>query len=159
MATESSSEPTLTRPTFTVGEVIERCGVSKSTVKRRLRDGAFPNATQDDPANPQSPWRIPIEDLLAAGLNPGRPTPPEGQTPVTEPIGDAPAGPVEPTVTLTLARYTELVEEAAKAEALQELAWAWKTAHDTAQRQLMPAAADVVDIRDQAPKRKWFNRA
>lgn len=157
VVTESSPEPLLNRPTFTVGEVIERCGVSKSTVKRRLRDGTFPNATQDDPANPQSPWRIPIEDLLAAGLNPGRPTPPEDRTPVTESTGDTPAGPVEPTVTLTLARYTELVEQAAKAEALQDLAWAWKTAHDTAQRQLMPGP--VVDIREPAPKRKWFNRA
>lgn len=158
MVTESSSEPLLNRPTFTVGEVVERCGVSKSTVKRRLRDGAFPNATQDDPTNPQSPWRIPIEDLLAAGLNPGRPTPPEGQTPVTEPTGGTPAVPAEPTVALTLARYTELVEQAAKAEALQDLAWAWKTAHDTAQRQLMPST-DILDIREQTPKRKWFNRA
>jgi len=109
---------------------------------------------QDDSANPQSPCRIPIEDLLAAGLNPGRPTPPEGQTPVTEPTVEPPA---EPTVTLTPARYTELVEEAAKAEALQELAWAWKTAHDSAQRQLMPSP-EVADIRAEATKRKWFNR-
>lgn len=153
MASESSGEPTMTRPVFTVGEVIERCGVSKSTVKRRLREGAFPNAFQDEPENPQSPWRIPIEDLLAAGLNPGKPSAPEGVTPVAEPSTEPPA---EPTVTLSLSQYTRLVEEAAKVETLQDLAWAWKTAHDTAQRQLMPP--DVIDMRDQA-KRRWFNRS
>jgi hypothetical protein len=154
MATEPTAAPP-PRPAFTVGEVVERCGVSKSTVKRRLREGSFPSAFQDDPANPQSPWRIPVEDLLAAGLNPGRPSPPDPPTPATE-------LPPEPTVTLPLGEYRRLVEAAAQAEVLRELSWAWKTAHDTAQRQLpaapqAPPAPAVVDVRERK-RRRLFGR-
>jgi hypothetical protein len=158
------TEPTLNRPTFTVGEVVHRCGVSKSTVKRRLREGAFPNAYQDDPTNPQSPWRIPVEDLLAAGLNPGKPGPPDPQTPVTELTAESAT---EPTVTLRLSEYRELVEAASQAEVLRELAWAWKTAHDTAQRQLPPSTSSstgndamaVVDVRDQKRRRLFRKKS
>ncbi len=155
-----ATEPTLNRPVFTVGEVVDRCGVSKSTVKRRLREGAFPGAFQEEPANAQSPWRIPVEDLLAAGLNPGKPSPPDPQTPVTEPTA-------EPTVILRLSEYRELVEAAAQTDVLRELAWAWKAAHDTAQRQLPPAPAPapapaddpgVVDVRERK-RRRLFSKA
>ena len=152
-----ATEPTLNRPIFTVGEVVDRCGVSKSTVKRRLRDGAFPGAFQEDPTNAQSPWQIPIEDLLAVGLNPGKPSPPDTPNPATEPTHEPAA---EPTVTLPLSEYRQLVEAAAQTEVLRELAWAWKSAHDTAQRQLPPAteeAAPVVDLRDRR-RRRLFSK-
>jgi hypothetical protein len=155
-----ATEPTLERPTFTVGEVVDRCGVSKSTVKRRLREGAFPGAFQEDPASAQSPWRIPVEDLLAAGLNPGKPSPPDPVNPVSEPMAERP---VEPTVTLPLSEYRQLVEASAQTEVLRELAWAWKTAHDTAQRQLPAVAppddtAAIVDVRDRK-RRRLFSKA
>ena len=44
-----------------------------NTIKRRRAAGAFPNAISDD----NGVWRIPLADLLAAGLNPGHPTDPE----------------------------------------------------------------------------------
>lgn len=161
------TEPTSNRPKFTVGEVVARCGVSKSTVRRRLREGAFPNACQDDSSNPQSPWRIPIEDLLAEGLNPGRPSPPDHVNPVREPTVDTTPDTTrdttrEPTVTLPLSEYRELLQAASQTEVLRELAWAWKAAHDTAQRQLPPAPAApqagvVVDVRDRK-RRRLFSK-
>ncbi len=39
------------------------------TIKRRLRNGAFPNATRGaGHGNREAPWLIPVADLLAAGL-------------------------------------------------------------------------------------------
>ena len=62
------------------------------------------------------------------------------------------------TVTLPLSEYRQLVEASAQTEVLRELAWAWKTAHDTAQRQLPAVAtpddtAAVVDVRDRKRRR------
>ena len=48
---------------LTVAQAVERSGVSTSSVKRRLRDGGFPNAVQEERR-----WLIPAGDLHAAGL-------------------------------------------------------------------------------------------
>lgn len=61
---------------FTQREAAEACGISIETIKRRRTAGAFPGAEADD----RGVWRIPLADLLAAGLNPGRPAPPEETT-------------------------------------------------------------------------------
>lgn len=52
------------------------CGVSKSTIKRRLTRGDLPNATKDAHGR----WQVPLTDLIAAGLRPGRPSPPDDLT-------------------------------------------------------------------------------
>lgn len=57
-----------TRQAWTITEVAQRCGVSKSTVRRYQVDGKFPNAWKDQSKPPQ--WRIPVEDLLAVGWKP-----------------------------------------------------------------------------------------
>lgn len=63
---------------FTVREVVNTCGVSESTVKRRLKENppAFPSAFQARAGGDyiEGTWLIPLTDLLAAGYNPGRPT-------------------------------------------------------------------------------------
>lgn len=56
------------RPSWTISETAQRCGVSKSTVRRYREDGKFPNAWKDGSKPPQ--WRIPLEDLLAVGWKP-----------------------------------------------------------------------------------------
>lgn len=43
-----------------------------ATVRRRIKDGSFPNAEQ----GARGAWLIPVTDLIAAGLNPGQPSPP-----------------------------------------------------------------------------------
>lgn len=61
------------RPTWSIARAASECGVSVSTIKRRLRDGRFPNAVQGAGAA----WSIPVQDLISAGLTPGKPALPD----------------------------------------------------------------------------------
>ena len=56
----------MTRPSWTINASADLCGVSKSTVRRYLDAGRFPNAFKDT----RGAWKIPIEDLLAVGWKP-----------------------------------------------------------------------------------------
>lgn len=60
----------MSRPSWTIVEAAELCGVSKSTVRRYRESGKFPNAFKDT----GGAWKIPIEDLLAVGWSPVDPT-------------------------------------------------------------------------------------
>ena len=59
---------------FTQAEAAVQCGVSPITIRRKRESGQFPNAHQ---ADSRGTWVIPMADLLAAGLNPGKPTSPD----------------------------------------------------------------------------------
>lgn len=59
---------------WTLTEAAQQCSVSRSTIRRYRESGKFPNAEK---LNGQ--WVIPVSDLIAAGLNPGRPSPPDEQ--------------------------------------------------------------------------------
>lgn len=62
------------RPSWSIGEAAERCGVSKSTVRRYRESGRFPDAFKDD----AGAWKIPLTNLLAVGWSPVDPeSPPE----------------------------------------------------------------------------------
>lgn len=61
------------RPSWDLGESAERCGVSRSTVRRYREQGRFPNAFKDS----SGAWKIPLEDLLAVGWKPNAPAQPE----------------------------------------------------------------------------------
>lgn len=61
---------------WTLSVAARECGVSKSTLKRRLTEDAFPHAFKDSSGS----WKIPVGDLIAAGLEPGRPSPGVDQT-------------------------------------------------------------------------------
>lgn len=52
------------RPTFGLTEAAKLTGTSRSTMKRKLAAGEFPNATKDEDGT----WRFSPGDLLAAGL-------------------------------------------------------------------------------------------
>ena len=54
------------RPKWTLSEAAERTGMSRSTLRRRLDQGKFPGAYRDQAKQ----WRIPLTDLLAAGITP-----------------------------------------------------------------------------------------
>lgn len=70
------------RPSWGVQQAARECGVSPATIRRRLKDGSLPNAEQ----GARGAWLIPVTDLIAAGLNPGQPSPPDHeQGVVTDP--------------------------------------------------------------------------
>jgi hypothetical protein len=61
-------------PSLTIAEAARLCGVSASTIRRYLAAGRFPTAHQQPGPIPgqRGLWRIPTQDLLAAGLRPGQ---------------------------------------------------------------------------------------
>jgi Helix-turn-helix domain len=61
-------------PSLTIAEAARQCGVSTSTIRRYLAAGRFPTAHQQpSPISGQRGlWRIPTQDLVAAGLRPGQ---------------------------------------------------------------------------------------
>lgn len=97
-----------TRPSWTITEAAQRCGVSKSTVRRYREDGKFPNAWKDQSKPPQ--WRIPLEDLLAVGWRPVDPD----EAPAGQPV-DTPSERVRELESL-------LALERAKREAAERIA-------------------------------------
>jgi hypothetical protein len=69
-------------PSLTITEAAQMCGVSASTIRRHLAAGRFPTAQQQASAVPgqRGLWRIPTQDLLAAGLRPRQaPVPDQAQ--------------------------------------------------------------------------------
>lgn len=63
---------------FSLAGAAAACGVARSTIRRRLDKGDFPNARRVSvPGEPETTaaWRIPAADLVAAGLPPNRPDP------------------------------------------------------------------------------------
>jgi len=54
------------RPEFTIAHITEQFDVSRSTVRRGLTNGRFPNAKKDHHGR----WVIPVDDVLQAGITP-----------------------------------------------------------------------------------------
>ena len=69
-----------TRPAWTLTEAVARTGASRSTLRRYLDAGKFPNAYKDT----SKAWRFPLEDLLAAGLSVSEPPAERAQSTPTE---------------------------------------------------------------------------
>lgn len=63
-------------PTMGMAGAVRATGVSRSTMQRRLREGAIPGAHRGDDGD----WVIPVVGLISAGMTP-RTTPPETSTP------------------------------------------------------------------------------
>jgi len=59
-------------PAVTIRDAAAACRLSPRTIRRKVADGAFPNAYKagEDDAEPSGIWMIPVADLEAAGLNP-----------------------------------------------------------------------------------------
>ena len=108
----------MNRPAWTISEVVERTGASRSTIRRYRDAGKFPHAFKDSAGT----WREPIEDLLAAGLSVSDPARAE---PVSQVSEQAQLAPEQATVTLR-EKVTELERalavEQARNEGLQRAA-------------------------------------
>jgi excisionase family DNA binding protein len=74
----SSEHDLWSRPSLTIAEAARLCGVSASTIRRYLAAGRFPAAHRQPSPIPgqRGLWRIPTQDLFAAGLRPGQDRPP-----------------------------------------------------------------------------------
>lgn len=105
---------------FTLSEAATACGVSRSRIRRMLDAGEFPNAVQEgDPEKGASArvWRVPLADLLAAGLMPNR----EPDSPATYPGKDAEQGEQVAGQELADLRH-ELALERTRREAAEDIA-------------------------------------
>ncbi len=71
-------------PMLTIAEAVDATQTSESTIKRRLRSGAFPNAVR----TADGKWMIPLGDLSAAGLRPGKMAKPDPVTPSNDRVRD-----------------------------------------------------------------------
>jgi predicted DNA-binding transcriptional regulator AlpA len=77
----------MSRPAWTLTEAVQRTGASRSTLRRYLDAGKFPNAYKDS----SKAWRFPLEDLLAAGLSVSEPPAERAQSAPTEQVSTASA--------------------------------------------------------------------
>lgn len=73
--TDTATTDARQRPSLTLSEAATATATSRSTVRRRLDAGELPSAWREDgPDGPATgPWRIPVNDLLAAGFRLNRP--------------------------------------------------------------------------------------
>lgn len=142
-----------TRQAWTITEVAQRCGVSKSTVRRYRESGRFPSAWKDD----SQQWRIPLEDLLAVGWKPVDPDR------VSEPAPPV-SGPTERERELE----SLLAVERAKREAAERIAdMAQESVEDLRRAMRMleagsvsnpePAPAAPVSAPMEAPRKRWWS--
>ncbi len=156
-----------TRPSLTLSEAASVCGVSRSTIRRKHEAGDFPNAFKSGPDNA---WRIPVTDLLGAGLNPGRPSPPDEVSEPDERVRAEtvimPRSELEGLKEqLTYERHRASVAEARLSERGETVS-ALKEALSEARQRAIEAApavrqtpAAVVDVRDpnpSEPSRTWW---
>ncbi len=158
-----------TRPRLTLSAAAAACAVSRSTLRRRLTQGAFPNAVRDA----DGAWTVPVGDLLAAGLrvNAPRVSSEQGQPVAVSRLADPAhrprAGPVEQGhpgegEQALAARVVELERALAVAQ----------TRADGAERLAAERAARIEDLRGALrmleaaprpsaggpPRRRWWQR-
>jgi len=149
MTTDSSGYTRQDRPRWSLSEAARRCGVGRATLQRKIEAGHIPGATKTD-----NGWSIGVEDLLAAGLHPDRPTPPAVQKhSAREPALAAP-GPVTQHVRRIAELEAELATERVKRAAAEQLA-AGRAEHITDLRtslRMLEAAQPVSTVESESSK-------
>lgn len=102
---------------FTSGEAAKACRVDRTTIARAAAAGRIPGAARDD----EGAWTIPLSGLLAAGYEPGKPSPPEGAEPrVRDEDAPVPAEVFRLSLELERAR-AEARAQASRADALERV--------------------------------------
>lgn len=160
---KSGSTPRLGRVRWTLTEATERTTASRSTLRRRLSAGAFPNASHDAGGT----WLIPVEDLIAAGITLVKTPAHEQPNQDPDELGE-PAQEEVSWVEVEVARLRhELSQERARAElerarrlAAEQVAVERERHLSTALASLRmleataaprPSAPEVLDLRDPVP--------
>jgi hypothetical protein len=142
------------RPAFNQRDAARECGVSVETIKRRRMMGQFPNSFQ---SGNRGDWMIPVDDLLAAGLQPGKPSPPDAAVPVID-AEEPKLGELKATVEGLKAQLAERearVEEAkanaaAQIETMRGQILAIEAGASETKRRAEAADQRVVDLRESA---------
>jgi predicted DNA-binding transcriptional regulator AlpA/DNA-binding transcriptional ArsR family regulator len=102
---------TPSRPAWTLTEAVQRTGASRSTLRRYLDAGKFPNAYKDT----SKAWRFPLEDLLAAGLSLSEPT---SERALSTPTEQGQSTPTEQAKTISAEQVSKL-EQALRDERIR----------------------------------------
>lgn len=138
----------LRRPELTLRQAAEACGVARITIRRRLDDGQFPNAYKNQDRQPQ--WLIPVEDLIAAGLQPN------AYSNETPPVVDERGAEERLRDELSQARdqITRLRHERELAVALADERERALADLRSAMRMLEAPRPVIVEV----PRRRWFRR-
>lgn len=133
-------------PIWSASEAARRCGIGRATMTRRLQAGAIPGATRDEDGH----WQVPLSGLLAAGLHPDRPAPPEDVD-----LGDDPAHDDVATAVELAELRGMLAVERARREAAEQLAAERAARVDDLRRALLalepPGPAQEVNPQPTAP--------
>lgn len=134
-------------PVLNLSGAVRVAGVSRSTMQRRLRDGAIPGAVRiGDPDT--GAWAIPYVGLVAAGMVDT--TTPADTPPKVDPAAELAAVRVE----LADERARRMLAEALAAERAERITDLHGQVADL-RRQLPPAPADTAAP---APRRRWWGR-
>jgi hypothetical protein len=137
-------------PLLSLTAAARTAGVSRSTLRRRLSEGAFSGAQRDA----QGAWLIPVTDLIQAGLSPAV-TPPTS-TPMSMPVNGVVSLPDLPVRVAEL--EAELATERLKREAAERLATERLDRVEDlrlALRALGPAPTDPARV---STRRRWWSR-
>jgi len=138
------------RPRLTVGEIAKRTGRSKRTVQRHLEAGKFPGAEMVDGI-----WRIPLEEVLAAGL-------PLDRVQNPEPVKPRAADDSEPLTWKERALQAEARAEGLRAEietlkeSLEDARNNKETLKELLERLTPPQSG--IEATEQDKRRGWFGR-
>ena len=140
---------------MTTAQAAKACGISRPSMARRIKKGHFPGATQDV----NGAWSIPVPDLLAAGLNPGKPTAAPAEQAreqgeqATEQVSAHPPEQGEQVMTITVTEYIDLRTRADRYEAIA-------TERGTALEDLrrMTRALEPAESIEAKKKRRWWQK-
>lgn len=159
MSTDDTAPDGAGGPVWSLREAVEHTGASRSTLQRRLKEGAVPGAERDEAGG----WRIPLAGLIAAGILPKQ-TPADTGPPAPDPAVEVVELRAELAVERERRQAAEALAEAhreraeahrERAEAHRERADDLRAAVEALSRALPPApSADTLT----APRRRWWGR-
>ena len=163
------------RPTFTLAEAATLVGVSRSSIRRRLDKGAFSDAYKTSGGI----WKIPLTDLLAAGLKPVSGTASELSHELSGDISQAPSdighdisqGEQQDLKNRVIELENALSVERAHRAAAEQVAMAERSRAQTAERALRmleqlptPLYSNIFAAAQEpdpvpSKRRRWFSRS
>lgn len=130
---------------WSAAESARQCGVSRATIDRALKSGKLAAEKDEEGA-----WRISPHALAEAGLNPGKPSPPD-MVVEDQAVGSVSREVHHLTVELERARAEARVQ-AARADALEEVVTVYRRQLDApAPVEIDPVAASPVPPPESAP--------